>query len=297
VKQQALQKDITLATNINTTLENILVDERRIKQVLINLLSNAVKFTPTGGRVSLEVNLEQSDRGTFFCFSITDNGIGLAEIDVPKLFQPFVQIDSSLSRQYAGTGLGLALVKQIVELHDGSVVVHSILGEGSCFIVKLPQPEALPPTVLTPLVLSSSVSTVDVSALDQPQPLILLAEDNQANIDTCTAYLENRGYRIMVAKNGSEAIEMNQLHRPALILMDIQMPILDGLSAIQQIRSDQQFSQLPIVALTALAMASDQNRCLEAGANDYLSKPVKLKKLADTVQKLIVNSTYVPSNL
>jgi predicted ATPase/signal transduction histidine kinase/ActR/RegA family two-component response regulator len=297
VKQQALQKDITLAININTTLENILVDERRIKQVLINLLSNAVKFTPTGGRVSLEVNLEQSDRGTFLCFSITDNGIGLAEIDVPKLFQPFVQIDSSLSRQYAGTGLGLALVKQIVELHDGSVVVHSILGEGSCFIVKLPQPEALPPNVLTPLVLSSSVSTVDVSALDQPQPLILLAEDNQANIDTCTAYLENRGYRIMVAKNGSEAIEMNQLHRPVLILMDIQMPILDGLSAIQQIRSDQQFSQLPIVALTALAMASDQNRCLAAGANDYLSKPVKLKKLADTVQKLIANSIYVPSNL
>jgi predicted ATPase/signal transduction histidine kinase/ActR/RegA family two-component response regulator len=301
VKQQALQKGISLAIDCNTAFANIFVDELRIRQVLINLLSNAVKFTPDGGQVILKVNSEQSTNGTFLKFSVTDNGIGIAEANLQQLFQPFVQIDSSLSRQYAGTGLGLALVKQIVELHGGSVAVSSSSGQGSCFMVLLPQREAALATTNHDPAAPPSLVPADFTATDHEptpqQPLLLLAEDNQANIDTCSAYLESRGYRLIVARNGQEAIDLNRLHHPDLILMDIQMPILDGLASIQQIRSDQQFTNIPIIALTALAMPSDQIRCLEVGANEYLSKPVRLKQLADTVHKLIVKEPQSPENL
>jgi signal transduction histidine kinase len=144
VKQQAFAKQIQIDTDLPADLELIAIDERRMRQVLINLLNNAVKFTPTGGTVTLSVSIKPIEiaaqtAGYAVCFAISDTGIGIASDDLTKLFQPFIQIDSSLSRKYEGTGLGLVLVKQIVELHGGDVTINSEVGRGSCFTAIIPQ--------------------------------------------------------------------------------------------------------------------------------------------------------------
>lgn len=305
VRQQAIQKNIQLCTDISTTVEEIEVDERRMRQVLSNLLNNAVKFTPTGGSVTLRVRLERSHQDdnenlllapTAIAFSVIDTGIGIALEDMDKLFQPFVQIDSSLSRQYSGTGLGLTLVKQIAQQHDGCVTVNSEVGKGSCFTVRLPYSET---SLLKPISTSSgvnyhqqltgensSVSSV-VNAQPPQQPLILLAEDNEANIETLAAYLNSQDYRLILANNGQAAIDLTTAHTPDLIVMDIQMPGMDGLEAIRQIRSNPSLPLISIIALTALAMPQDRAKCLEAGADEYLSKPVKLKQLNAVIQQLL----------
>ncbi|QIR40955.1 GAF domain-containing protein [Tolypothrix sp. PCC 7910] len=290
IKQQALQKRIQLETKIPQNLPNLLVDERRIRQVLINLLNNALKFTPEQGRITLEVNKISLDIANnsleqhFLQIAVKDTGIGIAQENINKLFKPFIQIDSALNRQYAGTGLGLALVKRIVELHGGRVGLSSELGIGSCFTIELPYTPVAPVVADTqPAATPEFVS----SNLDKASPLILLAEDNEANISTVSSYLKAKGYRILLANNGREAIELATTQHPDLILMDIQMPFMDGLEAIKLIRLDANLVNTPIVALTALAMSGDRDRCIAAGANDYLSKPVKLKQLATTIQQLL----------
>ncbi len=291
IKQIALNKRIQLDINLPHYLPNLLVDERRIRQVLINLLTNAVKFTPEGGKVTLTASQVETDTNpaqTFLRIAITDTGIGISSENVDKLFKPFVQIDSALNRQYTGTGLGLALVKQIVELHGGQVGLTSKIGEGSCFTVDLPSD---PTTIIhfQPQIVSKIDNQKENNLIDfgPTPPLILLAEDNGANIITITSYLELKGYRLLIANNGQEAITLAQSHRPDLILMDIQMPGMDGLEAIQMLRRDPNLCKVPIIALTALAMSEDRDRCLAAGATDYLSKPVKLKQLATVIQNLL----------
>ncbi|OUL22137.1 hypothetical protein BV372_30890 [Nostoc sp. T09] len=452
IKQMALKKNIHLCTSIANNLGNIQVDERRLRQVLINLLSNAVKFTPDGGFVTLEICLEDKEmhestaeqeviasssqscgltfnhvswkslvpqpqycNSSYLCFCVIDTGIGISPEDISKLFQPFIQLDSSLNRQYNGTGLGLALVQRIASLHGGTVSVSSEVGQGSCFTVRIPykagvkltnqvtpplpslrlpaanspvliiedsvsaaeqitrylnememqpivyaqgegaidevlrvqpaiifldiqlpnlsgwdvlnQLKAHPETKEIPVIIISVVdehtkgmvhgaseylvkpitraqfrATLEklqhpthpgLSALmvapepDVEAPLILLAEDNQANIDTMSGYLENRGYRLVLAKDGQQAIDLALARKPDLIVMDIQMPSVDGLKAMRRIRKDRQFVDVPIIALTALAMPGDREICLAAGANEYLTKPVKLKQLVITIQQLL----------
>ncbi|MBD1911339.1 MULTISPECIES: PAS domain S-box protein [unclassified Leptolyngbya] len=290
VKQQALKKQLQLELKLPSSLPDLFVDERRIRQVLVNLLNNAVKFTPKGGQVSVEVtlltSLEVGDvEKNWLRFAVSDTGIGIAAEDIPTLFQPFVQIDSALNREYEGTGLGLALVKRLVELHGGKVGLTSEVGVGSCFTIDLPG-------VMTQPCLSE-IQDRDVAALDpRPQvgaksPLILLVENNEDNIVTVAGYLEVKGNRLLVAHNGQEAIALTQSEHPDLILMDIQMPGMDGIEAIRQIRHLPGLGNIPIIALTALAMTGDRDRCLAAGANDYLSKPVKLKQLATTIEQFL----------
>jgi CheY-like chemotaxis protein len=329
VKQQAFKKQIRLSSTIPKDLGSIAVDERRMRQVLINLLTNAVKFTPIGGRVTLRVYLEPLEinlaeriplervripspvvspeaKGAYcqlhdysLCFSVIDTGIGIAAADQPKLFQPFVQIDGALNRQYEGTGLGLAMVKQIVELHGGLVSLRSELGNGSCFTASIPYMSSWsqqrlsmlpnrPSTRHDPdLLLSSPSSIEETSDASTTCPLILLAEDNEANISTISSYLIAKNYQIVVARDGQEAIDCVKTRQPDVILMDIQMPGIDGLEAIQQLRRDPTYADLPIIALTALAMTGDRDRCLEAGANNYLAKPIKLKELTTMIQKVL----------
>jgi CheY-like chemotaxis protein len=311
------------------------LDERRIRQVLINLLSNAVKFTPIGGRVTLDVHYEPIEVNLaehisltriplqpkpnsvlescpledrfYLCISVTDTGIGIAPLDQLKLFKPFVQIDSSFNRKYEGTGLGLALVKQIVEMHGGDVNLRSQIGEGSCFTVRLPY------VCMTPDFQSSQLSEDDQSqiidtsfeqsnpqsdsvvdntipAMENTLPTILIAEDNEANTISVTSYLQAKGYYCVIAQNGQEAINLARIHHPQLILMDIQMPEMDGITATKQIRNEPILADIPIIALTALAMTGDREKCLEAGANDYLSKPYQLKYLAKVIQDLIAKN-------
>jgi PAS domain S-box-containing protein len=303
VKQQAIEKGIKLKSDLQPNLGDIIVDERRMRQVLINLLNNAVKFTPNGGQVMLRVYLEylevlpldEDDSPTeseflySLCFSIIDTGIGIAPEDQDKLFQPFIQIDSSLNRKYAGTGLGLTLVKQIVELHGASITVTSELDQGSCFTVRLPyiRKQAVA-SILPSIATSPEEKSVILSANPLTnRPLILIAEDNQTNVDTIWDYLEACGYDLILATNGQEAIDMTITHSPHLILMDIQMPGIDGLEAMRQIRANPQLVSIPIIALTALAMSGDQEKCLQAGANEYLSKPIKLKQLVEMIKQML----------
>ena len=295
IKQQAMQRRIQLEMKMPLNLPDLLVDERRIRQVLINLLNNAVKFTPEGGRITLEISPQQRQNHlgtdvvhTFLQIAVIDTGIGVAPKDIHKLFQPFIQIDSALNRKYQGTGLGLALVKRIVELHGGQVGLTSEVGSGSCFTIELPCIVCAP---LSPeLETHQPESGIEPSQSAQGKSsVILLAEDNEANISMLFSYLSAKGYSLIVANNGHEAISLANSHAPDLILMDIQMPGMDGLEAIQKIRQYSQLTLVPIIALTALAMSGDRERCLKAGANEYLSKPVKLQHLLTTIQQFLAN--------
>jgi CheY-like chemotaxis protein len=296
IKQQAFNKKIQLETAIPPNLPTINLDERRIRQVLINLLNNAVKFTPNGGKISLQVSyiqvldnvvIAQGSPCDTIEMSVIDTGIGIAPDQIKRLFQPFVQVESALNRSYNGTGLGLALVKRLVELHGGEVRLTSELGVGSCFTIAIPiAPFCESSIVPEPQLLSDSEAIKPAIA---DVPLILLAEDNEENINLFADYLSLKGYRLVIAHNGRMAIDLAQQIHPDLILMDIQMPEMDGLEAIQRIRQIPELANTPIIALTALAMSGDRDRCIAVGANDYLSKPVSLKQL---VQKI---NTYLRS--
>ena len=291
IKQQSHAKRIQVINQIPPHLPNLMLDERRIRQVLINLLNNAVKFTPEGGKITLEVSqiLGKAEETSYLSFAVIDTGIGISAESISKLFQPFIQIDSALNRQYVGTGLGLALVKRIAELHGGRVRLTSEVGVGSRFIVELPlimaEPDLESPYDATLAIVESN----QVTDKNSVSPLILLADDNKANIVTFSNYLEAKGYKMIIANNGQEAIDFAKSQKPDLILIDVQMPVLDGLAAMKQIRLDPSLANIPIVALTALAMAGDREKCLEVGANEYLSKPIKLKTLADTIRNILKN--------
>ncbi|MEB3231244.1 MAG: ATP-binding protein, partial [Leptolyngbyaceae bacterium] len=302
IKQQALNKRIQLHTQIPPLLPDLWVDAIRIRQVLLNLLTNAVKFTPEEGHITLAVTLLTPDAHSSpqpqVRIAVTDTGIGIAADDIPKLFKPFVQIDASLNRQHSGTGLGLMLVKQIVELHGGTVGLTSTLGEGSCFTIDLPyDPQtsanwaalANDAGAIAPVTLFADADG-NAPAPSSQAPLILLAEDNGANIVTIAGYLQAKGYRLIYAESGEEAIAQAMAHHPDVIVMDIQMPGMDGLEAMRQIRQQENLRGMQIIALTALAMKGDRERCIEAGANHYLSKPVRLKHLDLAIKELLAVS-------
>jgi signal transduction histidine kinase/ActR/RegA family two-component response regulator len=288
IKQLAHKKKLKLTHTIDETVVTILADERRLKQVLVNLLSNAIKFTPEEGQVGLEIT-GNPDR-ELVNFTVWDTGIGISREDMARLFQPFVQLDSSLARQYTGTGLGLSLVARMAEMHGGGVSLESEPGHGSRFTVSLPWPGAVAPTAHIDMpgeTTQPEIAAAPAAAASPAQPpLILLAEDNEDTINTLTDYLQNQGYNLVIARNGKEAIERLHEDRPHLILMDVQMPGMDGLEATRRIRAeaDPTLAGTPIIIITALAMPGDQERCLESGADDYLSKPLSLRGLVKTIE-------------
>ncbi len=420
VKQAAHKKQLKISSTLDSAVSTIQADERRLKQILVNLLSNAVKFTPPNGSIGIEV-VGDKNRGIVNII-IWDSGIGISAQDKERLFQPFVQLDSSLSRQHAGTGLGLALVSRMVKLHNGSVSIESELGTGSRFIISLPwaepsqltQAASVEPssphnlnlaTIERILLIEDSPSAADkltlylrhfgittaahpqadgafekvlefnphviildiiladasgwdvlkelkadprtqhipvliISALDERQrglelgatkcllkpvsqeqiqralsqiiladiiqkpeievkqkgeqipstksPLILIAEDEENIISVLVDYLEAKNYQTIIAHNGKQAFEQAKNNKPDIILMDIQMPEMDGLEAISRLRNIPKLESTPIIALTALAMAGDRERCLAAGANDYLSKPINMKQLLETIENHLV---------
>ncbi len=315
IKELAHKRQIRLNTQLPEPLKQlkVRVDDLRFRQVLINLLSNAVKFTPEGGDITLDVRVVDGRGGDGprsiepqspaqprwqIAFSIIDTGIGIAPENMDKLFQSFVQIDSSLSRQYAGTGLGLALVKRIVEMHGGNVSVQSEVNRGSCFTILIPCDPSPEIAVVSadPLVYPLTTDTAPAATLVvKSQTSILLVEDDEGNIETMTTYLKSRGYAISVAQSGHKAISLLECanepaeiqQRPDIILMDIQMPGMDGFETTRCIRQLPDCATIPIVALTALAMPNDRQKCLDAGANEYMSKPFRLSQLVSTIETLV----------
>jgi PAS domain S-box-containing protein len=299
VRQQAHKKSIRLELSVPPHLPPIDVDEQRLRQVLINLLSNAVKFTPQGGLVQLKAERCEPAPGEnmpHLVLTVTDTGIGISAEHLPRLFQPFTQVDSRLNRQHEGTGLGLALVRRLVELHRGKVSVTSAVGQGSCFMVRLPYVAGTLPSTdtdgMTPAaapVLSSAFAPAVSSGAGalSPSGQVLLVEDNDANAASMVDYLTSRNLILTRACNGQQALERAIAHPPDLILMDIQMPGMDGLETIRRIRAHPQINAIPIIALTALAMAEDEAACRDAGADDYLTKPVRLRLLLERILQLL----------
>jgi PAS domain S-box-containing protein len=425
VTQLAQKKKLHLSVKQDLAVGVILADPRRLKQMLVNLLSNAVKFTPEGGAVGLEVVGDAPLK--VVRFSVWDTGIGIAPQDLLTLFRPFVQLDNRLSRENSGTGLGLALVMSMAELHGGSVTAESagVPGQGSRFTIDLPWTsgdeatadrlpedhrviasspsfpavvvltigeasivgdgmatdltelgvaeivhpwgreaveralEVKPDLILIDLglpdfsgwevldelqanaqtrplpvmVMSATDDHVQAAArgavgclvkpisrsdllgvirhaLEGPHPhaapstvlagagvttpraTVLVVDDNETVLSTLLDFLQSQALEVLTAHNGSEALELLTTTRPEIILMDIQMPGMDGLEAIRRIRAnaDSRLASVPIIALTALAMPDDRERCLAAGANAYLVKPMRLAKVGQTIETLLGTS-------
>ena len=370
--------------------------------MLVNLLSNAVKFTPEGGRIGIIVKGKPTEHQV--SITVWDTGIGIKPEDLPRLFQVFVQLDSKLSRQYAGTGMGLALVQRMASMHNGKVEVESTPDQGSRFTITLPwepetqsvlapvrktkkqlrtsmtfdeddihaelltrylknigisnrnQPVALgavelaaefapdvilthlslpdkpgfqmlrdfktdPRTINIPIVLMSvddkrsealargaagfllkpftqadmmveleriSQHITPVVLSDKAAPFVLIADDDRIFLQGIADFLRSRDIKVETAESGNELLDSVEKLQPDILLVDIQMPGITGLEVFRKIRThaNPRISRLPMVALTALAMSGDRERCLEAGANDYISKPVQLNKLLEIIQLL-----------
>jgi signal transduction histidine kinase/FixJ family two-component response regulator len=293
----AKAKGLTLIRTGDTALpENVAGDPGRLRQVLNNLLSNALKFT-ANGRIELRVTWAQDSRNSFsgskrlVRFEVSDTGIGIAEAVRPRLFQPFVQADQSYARRYGGTGLGLAISKQLVEMMGGEIGVESHAGFGSkfWFTVRLPRAElALAGDPAERIVAANGGSAAD--------PCVLLAEDDVVNQTVATELLRSFGYMPTVVCNGVEALQALDERRFDLVLMDCHMPGLDGFEATAEIRRREAArvacgagpqQRIPIVAFTANAMPGARERCLSAGMDDYLTKPLSLDQLRDTLSRWI----------
>lgn len=283
IHETARKKDLTLSVSIPADLPVIHADGRRLKQMLVNLLSNAVKFTPEGGAVALEVTRENEHAVRF---AVRDTGIGIPPEKLPLLFKPFSQLDGPHSKRYGGTGLGLALVRQLAEMHNGSVGVESAPGQGSTFYFILP----LAAEMAAQAGASAPAGSDAVPGSAPPAPhtvTLLLVEDNEYNRMVTADYFTHAGYRVVVAQDGVEAIEQAEAHRPHVIVMDVQMPGMNGLEVIRLLRAKPEFASTPIIAFTALAMPGDRERCLEAGADAYLAKPASMKNLSALVGQLL----------
>jgi PAS domain S-box-containing protein len=299
VKEISIKKNLQLSFKLSDELADIEADPKRLKQILVNLLSNAVKFTPPGGKVSLEVETHPELDAVHFM--VRDTGIGIRAADIGRLFQPFTQLDARLNRQHEGAGLGLALVHRMVALHGGKITVESEVGQGSCFTIILPYHPTAPVTTAGVAPPWQAAQAAEIaSAGERPTPgdpqhpspaptraRVLLAEDNEVNMEVVYDYLHGTGYQVMIARTGREAIDQAEATHPDAVLMDIQMPEMDGLEAIRRLRAKPEFTSTPIIALTALAMAGDRERCLAAGASEYLSKPVSLRDLGDLLRRLL----------
>ena len=284
IQERAQAKNLQFEINIDPALPPCyLGDPLRLTQILTNLATNAVKFTERG-LVSLELGFEDpaknSEREVSLLFSVTDTGIGLSPEEMSRLFKPFTQADSSITRRYGGTGLGLVLCRKLVELMGGRIWCESVPGQGSSFMFTvrlelsrdvLEKPQAPRKNPVKNLELAESLKGLK----------ILLAEDNELNQLVVKELLKKVGLEIGIAGNGREALEKLEREDFDLVLMDVQMPEMDGISAARAIRAQERFRDLPIIAMTAHAMSGDREKSLAAGMNDHITKPISPKILFD----------------
>ncbi|MFH1019473.1 MAG: ATP-binding protein [Pseudomonadota bacterium] len=287
----ATGKGLTFSYSITPEVPALLTgDLGHLRQILNNLAGNAIKFTAAGGKVSIQVSLlsETADQATLR-FAVEDTGIGIPPQKIHLLFGAFQQVDASISRKFGGTGLGLAISKRLTELLGGEIGVESEEGKGSTFwftaiLKKQAAWQQLQPAVkIKPFIIPPPPRD-----LKQTRCRILLAEDNITNQEVALAILAKLGLRADVAANGKEAITLLETLPYDLVLMDVQMPEMDGLAATRQIRSGNTKAtnpNLPIIALTAHAIKGDRDCCLAAGMNDYLTKPIEPQALREVLEK------------
>lgn len=275
----AAEKGLSLRLEIDELVPRwVNTDDKRVRQILSNLVSNAVKFT-TEGSVVLSVT-PSADRQELL-FTVADTGIGISEEDRMRIFEKFYQSDSSLTREYGGAGLGLAICSRLLGLLGGDLIdVESVQGRGSTFSFSL----AIDPVQNR----EPSVNEEPQAIVQFPQATILLAEDNELSRFVASRMLERFGCRIITASNGLEAIRLQERGAPDLILMDCQMPEIDGFRACRIIRENEEVGKhVPIIALTAHAFAEDRERCLSSGMDDYLTKPVKIRELSEVLSRYL----------
>jgi CheY-like chemotaxis protein len=289
------KKEIAFVAHIQPgTPRYLYFDTYRVRQILLNLLDNAVKFTAPEGGIMLLIEHEEFDYNTAkINFHIIDSGIGIDHNKIGEIFKPFTQEDSSTTRKFGGTGLGLSICSQLAELMQGSIKVRSKKMIGSVFTF-----DAILNICDIERVKKFSIESKASIPLKKCPFNILLAEDNLINQKVVKNILEKLEAKLLIANNGQEVIELLDHNQIDLILMDIQMPILDGLEATALIRnSDKETkNQIPIIALTAHALIEEKEKYLAAGMNDYVTKPVDKYKLVDAIHKVLeLDKELLPS--
>jgi CheY-like chemotaxis protein len=271
--------------------DSIVGDPVRLRQVIVNLVGNAIKFTEHG---EVGVRVEMESRGAAearLLFTVSDTGIGISREKQHLIFEAFSQADTSTTREYGGTGLGLTIASRLVELMGGSIAVDSEPNQGSAFrftvTVGLNQDPGQRPAAAGPAAQPFLVH----SAQPKSELAILVAEDNPVNQKLAVRLLEKLGHQVHLVDNGEAAVRTVNSRAFDVVLMDLQMPVMGGLAACTAIREQERArgTHIPIIAMTAHAMQGDRGRCLQAGMDGYVSKPIDAKKLLETIEQLVGN--------
>jgi len=283
---RAAQKRIALHFELDPSAPGeVLGDPLRVRQIVTNLLSNAIKFTDNGWVCVRLSSTPQTDGIVSVSIEVSDTGPGIAADKLSTIFEKFTQADGSITRKYGGTGLGLAITRRLAEMQGGDVKVESQVGKGSTFTVTLPCEPAASKSARAPAPRQAHMER----DARRSGARLLLVEDNLVNQKVVMAVLRKKGYQIDVANDGREALAKLEAAGGTyrLVLMDVQMPVLDGLETTRTIRRNPEWQRLPIIAMTAHAMNGDRERCLQAGMNDYISKPVQPAHLISTIEKYL----------
>jgi CheY-like chemotaxis protein len=269
----------------DTVPDTIVGDRLRVMQVLSNLLSNAVKFTEQGG-IKLSVTVKEQHGSTLLLdMAITDTGIGIAPEKIGYIFSAFTQADETFTRRFGGAGLGLALSRKLAELMGGSITVESTPGKGSTFHLQLPCTVPSRPN-------GKLCGSSEVCAEPALRPLsVLVAEDNPANSAYAQKLLKALGHQVVLATDGKQALDAWERGAFDLILMDVQMPVMNGDEVVRLIRQQEVDKRIPIIAVTAHALVGDHERLLEAGCDGYVAKPFKIEKLADEIKRVMTDTS------
>ncbi|HYD07260.1 MAG TPA: ATP-binding protein, partial [Reyranella sp.] len=289
---QVEKKGLKLTTEVEaSTPDALLADATRLHQILVNLIGNAVKFTEVGSITVRARAVDQDANGVTLALSVSDTGIGMTAEQQSRLFKPFSQADSSTTRRYGGTGLGLSIVRRLAELMGGAATLESTPGRGSTFTVT---------------VVVRRAPAAAASAVDRPEPLalmtngrrVLAVDDSEINLEVLVGQFDVLGIALDTATNGIGGLTLWRERGHALVLTDIHMPDMDGFELTRQMRAEeaaQDRPRTPIVALTANALKGEAERCLEAGMDDYLTKPLTLDRLREAVARWAVSQAGPPA--